>query len=1170
MTPGQQLALEQLERVAARSHALDIVGVQCPVDQGGLLQVDVSVYCADMPKKTGGFALRDRERLTLWIGADFPYELPEVAFAHRRFAGSPHVQWGRWACLYQAPQTEWSVSAGMFGFLERLEVWLRHAAANDLDPAGAALHPPVTYHATGPLFIPRADAPVTNEQRWLGYAGLSTVGDHRIDLVRWSENADEIDTDLRAAAILLDRPMPFEFPHQFGDLLRCLNDRQAPLSDIFRLLQTCRSRNEDGQPLYVVLGTPMRRVAGGPLLQHLTAWRLEPLAIQILDLTGEIADSLAQSERLRDATGLDQIQMWKDLQQRVAEFFQRWADDATVTWCRLREARPEVTQRRDSGRPATVFAGKTIDLWGCGALGGYLAEWLVRAGVKRLTIRDNGLVTPGVLVRQPYVDPDIGRAKVMCLAQRLKLINPDCEIDPQAEDVLHIDGSAVNADLVIDATASNLVLTRIEDSWKRTSPSCPIASIAIDRSADKLFAVLATPQHCGGPLDVVRRMKLVACREPNCLPYLDAFFPETPTQPFQPEPGCSDPTFIGSAADAALLAGIAANYIAFAWQRDTKATAQACFLKSPGAPGDYAVAVEHQFRCDRIFTDPQTGYQIRVAPAAWRSIEGWKAESARTRGPDVETGGLLFGQLDETLRVIWISEASGPPPDSQHSALEFVCGVEGTQDLNAEKIERTRRSVQYVGTWHTHPVSPASPSPKDFGAMAQLLTQTSAPIERLLLLIIGLGESGEEATASVFLRTEFEQLRQRGFMTRIIRSESASPNDDVERPQVGITLSGGGSRAMAFHLGCLRALNDLGILSQADVMSTVSGGSVIGAMYAYSQDSFDKFHARVCAELQRGFISSLVRRTIISPRLLQIIGTKLTSGAVANATFVTRFVLGNIERLLPHSSKATGLWADSIQPPFRRWVSRTQAFEQTLRDRLFGDRLLTDERRSGISVVINACELRTGTAFRFGSRESGSWRYGLIEGNSVEVATAVAASAAYPALLPAIDRYFSFVNRGGEPLQRRVILTDGGVYENLGVTCMAPGRNDSYSTNVYQPRFIICCDAGPGQFSDIALPYGWMTRMRRAFETTFRQTQHGIQQQLHLWKQHAALDGFVYAYLGQQDKQLPVTPFGLVPRDQVVNYPTDFSPMSQLDIGLLSRRGEQLTRALVEYYCPNI
>ena len=47
---------------------------------------------------------------------------------------------------------------------------------------------------------------------------------------------------------------------------------------------------------------------------------------------------------------------------------------------------------------------------------------------------------------------------------------------------------------------------------------------------------------------------------------------------------------------------------------------------------------------------------------------------------------------------------------------------------------------------------------------------------------------------------------------------------------LGLALSGGGSRATAFHLGCLRALHDLGVLNQVKILSTVSGGSVIGAL----------------------------------------------------------------------------------------------------------------------------------------------------------------------------------------------------------------------------------------------------------------------------------------------------------------------------------------------------
>ncbi len=69
---------------------------------------------------------------------------------------------------------------------------------------------------------------------------------------------------------------------------------------------------------------------------------------------------------------------------------------------------------------------------------------------------------------------------------------------------------------------------------------------------------------------------------------------------------------------------------------------------------------------------------------------------------------------------------------------------------------------------------------------------------------------------------------------------------------IGLALSGGGSRAIAFHLGCLRALHDLGILAQVKVLSTVSGGSVIGALYASTDAPFPEFEAKRARRCSRG------------------------------------------------------------------------------------------------------------------------------------------------------------------------------------------------------------------------------------------------------------------------------------------------------------------------------
>ncbi|WP_179199448.1 patatin-like phospholipase family protein, partial [Streptomyces viridochromogenes] len=46
---------------------------------------------------------------------------------------------------------------------------------------------------------------------------------------------------------------------------------------------------------------------------------------------------------------------------------------------------------------------------------------------------------------------------------------------------------------------------------------------------------------------------------------------------------------------------------------------------------------------------------------------------------------------------------------------------------------------------------------------------------------------------------------------------------------LGLALSGGGSRAAAFHLGCLRALHDRDLLDSIRVVSGISGGSLLAA-----------------------------------------------------------------------------------------------------------------------------------------------------------------------------------------------------------------------------------------------------------------------------------------------------------------------------------------------------
>ena len=1148
LTPGQAAGLQQLRAIERLDPAaVEILSSREPTEDSGVLRLEVTLDCRGVEHRPGGVRMRERERFVVLIGEDFPFAPPSVYTPHTRWAGTPHVQWGCSLCLYVAPAVEWQPSDGMFGFIERLWLWLNKAAAGELDPDDAPMHPPVAYITSGvdvPMIVPRADTPTVAGAPWIGGVTLERVARARIDLLGWKDNLTSWLEDA-APAILLPGTLDFEYPSTVGDLIAALADRGVSREITMMMLKVAALGLDEDEPLLVVIGSAMRGTAADRR-QHLSAWYIEPLVAWGLRTA---LDANTEDQALRE------------IGERVTGIIDRWAEEAKVHWCPVREARHEVTERRDKDSPLRWFEGKSVAVWGCGALGAPIAEFLVRAGLGKLTIYDNASVSPGVLVRQPFVDADIGRNKATVLAERLLSIRPrDLEVTVRPRDVLRSVLQRENwhdgADVVVDATASIAVAAKLERARRLHPQVTQIVSVIVGHTAQHALAAIAPDGYSGATRDVYRQIKLACGRRPRLAGFLNEFWPDEPrTDLFQPEPGCSDPTFTGSGAEVAALASQMLVRIARDLERDDAQHAVGHVL---------ALGPSHDGTREARLTFPPAlrvlgaaeDTEVRIARTASVAMRGWIASSARELGPTTETGGLLFGERDTATGVIWVDEVIGPPPDSRRSPQEFVCGTEGVDAYIEEKQGRGRGSLEYLGMWHTHPTQDPMFSTRDLGGMQTMLDAASSPLSHGLLLIAGRILPGPpDLGAYVFERSELEDPDQdRVWMAP--RAEFGPGPEPIA--SIGLSLSGGGSRAIAFHLGCLRALHDRGILQRTSVISSVSGGSLIAAMWAYGDEDFDAFDAHVRGLLRRGLQRSLTRRALLSRRMPEQLATGMVAGGAATAA-----------RAAWLARRAAGTRGPST-PPLRRWVSRTDAFLDVLRRDVCGDRPITAARRDGLDVVINACELRTGSAFRFGSRESGCWRIGKIPRNDdVALATAVAASAAYPLLLPALDREWELERRNGTVAQQRLILADGGVFENLGTSCLEPGRSPEHSYNVFPVDFIIACDAGRGLL-DPVVTYGLVPRIHRAFDTTFRKLQDGARGRLHDLVAAGQLEGFVMPYLGQQDRALPVAPADLISREAIAAYPTDFRAMSAEALSMLVTRGEQLTLTLLDAYLPGL
>ena len=745
-TWGQRLALDQLEDIAARSNgALEIMGE--PFAGKGAETVVVRLSLATRQyRKAGGLALRDRERVMITLHPDFPFAVPWLHFGHKRFIGAPHVQWGSYICLYQSTETEWASADGLFGFFDRVDAWFVAAGSGQLDPEDAPLHLPVAYAKSSTTFVMRANAPEIPDADayWLGRADLEKVRDSRFDVTGWTHLNDwpeaQIGDPSVAAAILLPRPLPMEFPVKVKDLIDVIVKAGVEFGMLFRLWRLFALMTPVGQPAYFVLGAPMRRrAAGEPLRQHLTVWEIE-------------AEALEHLRAMIASSGNDD-----EASSKLAE----WMVTADARWCKVLEDRPELVHRRDRNTLASGLNGKRILLFGCGALGSAVAETVMRAGSSAITLVDNGIVGPGLLARQRYRAIDLGLAKSKVLKERLVDIGLPCTVEAQFHNLGNAALSLFDLgdwDILIDATASTRVGNRIEQELVMQDLQIPLLTMSVSASASDGCVTVRMPGYAGGPQQIARQAKLEAFAIDAKNSLTKAFWPgRDEISIFQPEPGCSAPTFIGSAADidfhSAALLNLGLGRIATLEM--TQASVD--LIKAPWLERNSAASPHLRYIFDAypIFTEQRHNYQVRQSEIARRGMGSEIRRTERSRSDKVETGGLIFGEIDDSHRTIWIDSVSGPPPDSEASPEKFLCGTSGTRDLAELKSKVSGGSSRFIGIWHTHPVSRGRPSNEDLHAMLQLLHLQAFPPRQVLMLIVGFAATRPEFNHFLFRRNEF-------------------------------------------------------------------------------------------------------------------------------------------------------------------------------------------------------------------------------------------------------------------------------------------------------------------------------------------------------------------------------------------------------------------------------
>ncbi len=235
----------------------------------------------------------------------------------------------------------------------------------------------------------------------------------------------------------------------------------------------------------------------------------------------------------------------------------------------------------------------------------------------------------------------------------------------------------------------------------------------------------------------------------------------------------------------------------------------------------------------------------------------------------------------------------------------------------------------------------------------------------------------------------------------VIDADHERPDDERGLSDgIALCLSGGGYRAMLYHVGGIIRLNEMGRLKSIDRVSSVSGGSITAGVLALAWPRLD-FQNGTATNLDAMFVQPL--------------------RAMASATIDKGSIIGGI-----------------LQPGRTIAQNVADAYDKHLFHGATLQALPTDD--AGPRFVINATNVQTGKLFRFSRPYQGDYSVGLWRDPTTRLADAVAASSAFPPVLSPhrFDPSGTFDpatigSNSDAAFRKRLWMSDGGVYDNLGL-----------------------------------------------------------------------------------------------------------------------------------------
>lgn len=435
----------------------------------------------------------------------------------------------------------------------------------------------------------------------------------------------------------------------------------------------------------------------------------------------------------------------------------------------------------------------------------------------------------------------------------------------------------------------------------------------------------------------------------------------------------------------------------------------------------------------------------------------------------------------------------------------------------------------------------------------------------------------------------------------------------AQKFRVGLALSGGGFRAAAFHLGTFKCLKKLKLLDKIEVISAISGGSIIAAYYGLHGQDFNLF----CSKFEESLKNNIVKKIIFTRRILLPILFFILS--VVLAVYISIKYVNQIGESLSIILILLIIAFIFLYKVFPLTSYKEKIYEEVF----FKGKYLSNMCNSPI-IAINSTNLDTGTLLTFSKERIDDSTYRYVDGKKRDIifkaeefpiSKAVASSTCFPVIFNPVGIEKKYFLKDDDYKKIKPILVDGGIYDNQGI------HKITQSSSAYNCDIVICSD-GSSPFKKNFFGYNPISVLNRVTVILMRRIKTlqfirniyddkglDVKEIAYLsldWNYSSSITGFINSIKSKRIRPNVLSAHGIpeyllnnidevrlqeledfiktkirfseivkngITENEILslkNIKTGLSPIDENTVKLLSRHAEVLTEIQTRLYCPSL